>query len=104
MPDEAQRLARREYEQGRREGLDAAHTEEQDRHLAAINGSVDEFRLELKAFAKQLTSLDKTVSGILLVTEALEKKGVSTRQFAYGVATLLVPILILIVGLVATNQ
>jgi hypothetical protein len=105
----------RERERGAREERERLHTEDQDRHLAVINGSIEGFRRELaavaekastetRAVAKQVSDLEVTVGKFIAVTEALEQKGVSTKTFVLGVLALLVPVLILVVTLAVTGQ
>jgi hypothetical protein len=94
----------RAQDQGRREGLQAAHTAGQDRHLATINGSIEGFRTDLKLTNAKVDAVQKTVDEFLAVTRALEQKGVSTRTFVMGVAALLLPILILVVTLAVTGK
>lgn len=91
--DEADR--QREREQGRRQGLDEAHTLEQDRHLAAINGSIEGSRQLLASLDGRLKAIETSFGEFVAVARAMGERNVSTRTFILGVIAVIVPIVVL---------
>ena len=82
----------------RKDERDAAHTAEQDRHLAAINGSVADTAEGLKKLSEKVGALQTTLGEYLAVAKALAERGISTRTFVTSVCVLGVMIIALFVG------
>lgn len=91
------RERKREYERGKREALDEAHTAQQDRHLDTINGSMVQHATELGEVKTRLHSLESSFERFTAVQEAIAAKAITTRQFIVGVFAVLIPIVIVLV-------
>lgn len=99
-----ERERNREYERGKREAEIAAHTKEQDQHLSRINGSIDHFATAMGAVEERMLTLEKAYVASTAAAAAIAEKAVSTRTFVFGVLTLLLPIIVLVLTLAVSGK
>ena len=69
MDGESEPIVSPEYERGKREERIAAHTADQDRHLAAINGNIRDFVQKLEVMDGRL----ERIEGLLATRTAVDQ-------------------------------